>query len=83
MGRGDGGYKAAGGGDGGGGCRGLGRRGRGEKPVTASTASVQSDAEPVSNTGPVSNTSRCGASISILEVFSELNRRRRASSSSE
>jgi hypothetical protein len=51
--------------------------------VIASTASVQSDAEPVSNTGPVSNTSRCGASISILEVFSELNRRRRASSSSE
>jgi hypothetical protein len=56
MGRGDGGYKAAGGGDGGGGCRGLGRRGRDEKPVNASTASVQSDAEPVSNTGPVSNT---------------------------
>jgi len=83
MGQGGGGYKAAGGGGGGGGCRGLGRRGRGEKPVIASTASVQSDAEPVSNTGPVSKTSRCGASISILEALSELSRRRRASSLSE
>ena len=50
MGRGDGGYKAAGGGGGGGGGRGLGRRGRDEKPVNASTASVQSDAGPVLNT---------------------------------